>query len=527
MALQDVIIMPSDIVPQKTLNNIDSMYYYLKQRLDNAQQITDLIPFISKLMKIDTLKDDLKSLLDEQYKSAKSMDKITEKQESSNNIRSLFISLFSLNGIPSDNIHAHILSFLPTIEFKKIPSLSKHFRYILKHNPYIYNSKGYKVHLSFITKVEELNNTSITAIDTCHKPKWSSSIGINLTAIDIIMKAAFPILSETSDLNNHTIPMSQIKKWKITEPSTWRVRFDISDRNFFEERHNQQLLDVLTQNANKIEKLEVVLRAEAILKKIFTDGDINFHQCKLLEIKDSGGIIFRADAFKNLQYLDIDRSMMRGRINIENVNSIMKYTENTLKGLRFRNNSYNVGRSLNIPQGIQWCHIDVSNTFKVDLSKCDQLIGAKMLGIPSGNIIWPKREDYIIPFVCIGHFEDDLSWDEEIKTKKLKIKALSVYKKRKKQIYTHVDEHDDSYQWKFVKNIKEIQYVNEIEAYSKAKNGEICMILDEESCSVISVQKIIDYMTEDINARNKLMQCVRKWWHFDSASWMKNIALIT
>ena len=59
MALQEMEILSSDIVPQKTLNNIDSMYYYLKQKLNTAKRITDLIPFITKLMNIKQLKQQL------------------------------------------------------------------------------------------------------------------------------------------------------------------------------------------------------------------------------------------------------------------------------------------------------------------------------------------------------------------------------------------------------------------------------------------------------------------------------------
>ena len=65
-------------------------------------------------MNINTLKQQLKALLTKQYESAKpnqssNNTESTKKQQCSMNIRSLFISLFSLNGIPCDYIHAHIL----------------------------------------------------------------------------------------------------------------------------------------------------------------------------------------------------------------------------------------------------------------------------------------------------------------------------------------------------------------------------------------------------------------------------------
>ena len=145
MALQQASLSECDIVPQKTLNDIDSMYYFLSQRLNTAQQMTDLIPFIQKLIPLNELKQHLKSALDKRYKSTKTMDQINDinnKIESENNIRSLFISLFALNGIPSNNIHAHILSFLPSTEYKKLPLLSTHFRDIFRNSPHLYNSKG-------------------------------------------------------------------------------------------------------------------------------------------------------------------------------------------------------------------------------------------------------------------------------------------------------------------------------------------------------------------------------------------------
>ena len=106
MAMQEVAVAPLDIIPMKSLNNMDSMYYYLSQRLQTATNITDLIPFIQKLIKIDELKKNLKVLLDKEYQSTKATDSTSNNIQptSLNTIRPLFISLFAMNGIPSDNI---------------------------------------------------------------------------------------------------------------------------------------------------------------------------------------------------------------------------------------------------------------------------------------------------------------------------------------------------------------------------------------------------------------------------------------
>ena len=110
--------MSTDILPHKALNDLQSMYHYLKQRLISSKQITDLIPFINTLSNLEQLKKQLLVSLDKQYEIEQSQQ---SSNESKSKIRSTFISLFSLNGIPSDMIHAKIISFLSSKEYKKLP----------------------------------------------------------------------------------------------------------------------------------------------------------------------------------------------------------------------------------------------------------------------------------------------------------------------------------------------------------------------------------------------------------------------
>ena len=74
-----------------------------------------------------------------------------------------------MNGIPSDNILAYILTFLPSTEYKKIPFLSKHFQYISRNNPQIYNEKGYQIKLQFNVNPKYFEPNSETQIQIYHR----------------------------------------------------------------------------------------------------------------------------------------------------------------------------------------------------------------------------------------------------------------------------------------------------------------------------------------------------------------------
>eukprot|EP01083_Nonionella_stella_P302586 1043917_1 len=50
-------------------------------------------------------------------------------------------------GIPSDNIHQHILSYLPPIEYTWVPTISTHFNHIMKRNLNLYNQKQYEMRI--------------------------------------------------------------------------------------------------------------------------------------------------------------------------------------------------------------------------------------------------------------------------------------------------------------------------------------------------------------------------------------------
>ena len=115
--------MTTVIASQKALNNIDSMHYYLKQKLLSSTSIRDLIPFLNFLIGIDQLKKQLLSLLDIQKQIGKSTKSTTTtpKQHVHDDHKQKFAHLPSHFGgwMASDHIHAHILSFLPSKQCKK------------------------------------------------------------------------------------------------------------------------------------------------------------------------------------------------------------------------------------------------------------------------------------------------------------------------------------------------------------------------------------------------------------------------
>ena len=134
--------------PQLYLNT--EMYQHLKSRIKQAQDIQELIPFIKYLTNIDELKLQLVSSLDTHYKIIdNNKNESPDKRDISQcNIRPLFISLFKFNGIPSDIMHANIISYLPSKDYIQLPLVCKYFHNVMLNHPFIYNEKGYKVHIS-------------------------------------------------------------------------------------------------------------------------------------------------------------------------------------------------------------------------------------------------------------------------------------------------------------------------------------------------------------------------------------------
>eukprot|EP01084_Bolivina_argentea_P221732 375496_1 len=117
-----------DIFPHKALNHTPSMITFLQNRIHDAKNMIELVPFMDCIMDLAEFKKQLSNLLI---------------QQKDDKIRSLFISLNNLNGIPCDIIQAKIFSYLPASEYKKLPIVSKNFRNIMQNHPFIWNEKRY------------------------------------------------------------------------------------------------------------------------------------------------------------------------------------------------------------------------------------------------------------------------------------------------------------------------------------------------------------------------------------------------
>ena len=530
MALQEMEIMPSDIIPQKTLNDIDSMYYYLKQKLNTAKQITDLIPFIKKLMNIKELKQHLDTALDKEYKSAEPKSDI--------NIRSLFVSLFSLNGIPSDNIHAHILSFLPSTEYKKLSLLSRHFKFICRNNPYLYNNMGYTVQLTFSLDRKCLSKDSKTGIKVYHTGSSWNPVGVYFTAMD----KKKPSKLSSKDVNNLIIPIKQIKRWKLREEYVWRdliQRHGILKDNEWQDGHNQYLCDdLLKTHINNIEKLQIQLKHKDIIESVFGESN-QYNQCTVLSIMDSKDIVFTKSTFQNLQCLELitdDEYSFGTEMSIENVKIIIEATPPSLKCFQYKSSKsrryrrlemINTTETLRIPAQIEWCSImtSASQTLSVDISDCDKLIGVQLIGVNEEKIIWPNDGAYMIPFVCIS------TGKEKIRDKNLNVKGVCLLKKQR-----IVDDDDSGYPWrdsryKWVYDDDEkMNKVNAIKVFdveeSKKSEEEKCMVLDRNGCDEILFYRILQYAVKDENKRNKVLKMCKRWWYLGSADWLKNIGYV-
>ena len=142
-------MLSGQIPPHLALRSIDTMHDYLQSKLKSINNVFDLIPFIKHLIPLNNIKIQLSAALHQQLqKYNKSKHNSQDQNNSNSTIRSLFISSYSLSGIPSDDIHAKIISFLPSNEYKKLPMLSTHFRDIMKNHAYIYNKIGYTIDIS-------------------------------------------------------------------------------------------------------------------------------------------------------------------------------------------------------------------------------------------------------------------------------------------------------------------------------------------------------------------------------------------
>eukprot|EP01084_Bolivina_argentea_P268841 456762_1 len=379
-------MMQTDILPHKCLSDKQAMYMDLKDQILATEEIDDLIPVLKRLSTVNDLKKHLIDLLDKQYNTEKKAEMLTKQNMTTNQsaIRSIFISLYSFNGIPSDVIHANIISFLPCSSYKKLPLISKYFRNIMLNCTFIYNSKGYKI---------QLRSSSIYAQTT--RNGW-----------------VFDHDSKTitaSKLVQNTINVNNIKHWDIvTIPKGYQY--------------------IISNASNYIQKLELNSLHE------FYKPPCKFQNCKILQLKihpRTGPIIRRKDVFSKLQCLELTThqdsyySQPFSNTFYDNTNQTLSYLSPTLMCLKLEFCKPNARNSnqiqkLKIPKNIEWLKLINITNCQLDVSECNKLIAVHLGdGIKTDNMIWTKDNAYVIPFLycedCVSYYKNNNKCEGNIK----------------------------------------------------------------------------------------------------------------
>ena len=341
-----------------------------------------------------------------------------------------------------------------------------------------------------------------------------------------------PTMLTKKDIDTLTPVISHFKSWRIKEHSHHNdSTHNNKDADFFQDGHNKFILDFLSRHVHKIEKLHIALRQPQIIKQVL---DIVFKNCIVLSISESRDLSFNENSFRNLQYLDVTTSDNWPQINvsIENVNTMMKFTRNTLKCVRctFKHTApvQPQTETLHITSNIEWCSIQDKNKTIIDLSKCNKLIGLQLFGIDTKNIRWLTYSNYIIPFGCIGYKEDQYDeWKSNIMNKELDIKFLSLFKR---------DEPDneqlqspwffDNYQWKYHES-SDMKYVDINTALLNTEDANKCIVLDKKSSDWESklLFKILEYAIKDEKIKTKVNERCETWWNLFCARWVRYIGV--
>ena len=510
--------MATVIAPQKALNNTDSMHYYLKQKLLSSTSIRDLIPFLKFLIGIDELKKQLLCLLDvqKQIETSTHITTTTLRQhEDKSKIRPLFLSTFSMNGIPSDHIHAHILSFLPSKEYTKIPILSKHFRNVMIRNQAIFNEKDYEIKLKFESK--NYYKYGKTEVNVWHHHKQM--------AIDSAYDVNDEQLCKYHEKPNYIIQLNKIKHWQLYNGSGREEKYEKVSHPF-EDAHNITLRNILFKHNNNIEILEVCIGDEGdkIFSNLFKIKD-SFNRVKVLQIHLDmlkNPLIPHQTSFKNIQHLQISfGAHFRQDLNakFDEWSNIMVHTK-SLKSLiitrRTRGSwfakTFDDDKVMRLPANIEWISM-CKFGFTLDMTDCDKLIGVRLMGVDQNRILWPKKKVRMIPLVSLGDADrDDVNdyWKNMVLDKK--INCNFVILQRCENRYGRHCSRWCGIKWNDDKDIKDTVYIDNI---LKHKQSEKCMILAKKETDfdleTSLFDKIMKFAFKDQQVRQLKFQLSRKW----------------
>eukprot|EP01084_Bolivina_argentea_P077365 140306_1 len=420
--------------PHTALRSLEAMHNHLQKQLTTIGQVSDLIPFIQHLMPLNNLKVQLSALLNQQYMKLNKQetlkhDKITNNIQH-NNIRSLFISLHSLSGIPSDAIHAKIISFLPSIEYRKLPMLSTHFKHIMSTFPQIYNASQYQVKVHF--KITNDSKPSQIYFDIDHRQQLLDIIAIDKQICDK------PIY----------FPFHRINRW-IFSKQGWS--WNTPDKACF----NDLVLDTIIKSKaiDCIHSLILERCAEKTLYHQFINKNIIFHNCIAATI-DTSYII--PSMFPNLQCLELSQisiilddkdenkieellskdtiglnkiskpshmsvkeyytSIVSQAKEVKIINILLQHLSATLRYFTYTQNENGhpvdgvtmdtvykqLCGSIIMPEKLEWLAMK-ETICGIDLRECVNLIFLSITqDIEYDLVIWPDKQKYVIPFLYLG-----------------------------------------------------------------------------------------------------------------------------
>ena len=516
--------MSSDILPHKALNDLESMHYYLKQKLLSSKQVTDLIPFIHVFSNIDQLKQQLLTSLNQQYESEKAEEKTTDGNVSTSKLRSCFMSLFSLNGIPSDIIHAKIISFLPCKEYKKLPILSSHFRNVMKNHQFLFNDHQYSIRLSFNSnKLSLQSNSKLTIKHAGH-------------CIDV--RSHKKIDNFDPNQNDRIISFDKLKHWVIMRQYYFGIERQSDVSLILKDRHNDKCLQLLHKYNKSIEKLTITAREK--LHKDIISNILNvpnsFNQLRILTVTGIYNIAIRFgdNAFQNLQCIDISTKFYPNTI--QNIHDGLVHVGNSLQFIRIENTGSRLraaknAEALQFGANIKWILMKNLTGFKMDLSECTKLIGVKLFGVDLDGVIWPK-DGHVIPFACLCDAEQSTAWKDGVLSMQLNVKFILLLKVIRQENnaddwgYSRVLKkevfNDDKDITKRVRIDNVMNKLNDIDDLKQDNDdNDLCLILDKTDIDQDLWKKILKYVYKDNNLYNMKVDEYRKLFKLNSINWIK------
>ena len=544
-----------NLLPHKSLSDLKSMHQYLNQKINQTKALSDLLPFIKSLIGIDALKSQLISSLNKQYEIEQESD-----QHENFSIRSLFISSCIFNGIPSDIMHANIISYLPSSDFKNLSLISKHFRTILLNHPFIFNSKRYKIHFTdqpldlifrFNHNNDDIDNIINMDIDQVVTQKFTIDHHSKLISINLEK------LKQDNDTLTQLRPLlHNIKVYNLSHEPTLNVIQHLSKTNINKQIQKLELksfkaIDKVINNNNGWE-FENCVSLSFMCDDPQTAPTINNNsifsnptmfgalECLELIVKDSISNSFSQyqsrSNYHDMYGLHHHRYHHRSSGHLsnafyDNLNALLSYLSETLLCLTLRYesksehnyrpsySSHSQDKFLKIPKNIEWLNISNIANCRFDISECNNLMVMKLEnGVEYNNIIWSKNKKYIIPYVYIEY--DDSHYDDNY----LDNSAMFIHEQLPSEKLPNVRFID----WRLGQSA--MQYtIQEIMVELETNDGYDCNGNIDVICLKLKnkrnlFEELMEYKYKsDVTLKDEKISQVEKWWSVNSAQWIQSL----